>query len=466
MAQARTVRAGCTAVSLTRPRGVRGMVAVLAAVVGLAGVDQGTLPVNAAALERAFGVGHTQIGLLASVTTLAGAAFILPVGMLADRVNRVRLLGTGVFLWAAAAVLSGLAPSFGLLIAARVGLAAVTATAGPAVASLLGDLVPSDRRARLYSWVLVGETLGNGVGLLVSSGLAAVFSWRVSLAWPAIPAVLLGWLTLRLPEPERGGQSAGASGEESAQAGPATQVPLRQALRYVLRTPTAVILIISSVLGYFFLAGVHTFAIVFATKHYRIARGGATGLTLLLGAGGLAGLAVGGRVPDLLARRGVRAPRVWSVSAALLAAPVVLAPGLALTHIGPAIPLLFLGTLLLAAANPPLDAARLDVIPAWLWGRAEAVRSGLRSLGESAAPVTFGFISTGVFHGTDGLTDTFLVCLVPLAAAGALTLRAVRTYPDDVAAAERAGRRGSRERSRERGGDRSREHSRERGRDF
>jgi hypothetical protein len=77
------------------------------------------------------------------------------------------------------------------------------------------------------------------------------------------------------------------------------------------------------------------------------------------------------------------------------------------------IPLLLLGTLLLAAANPPLDAARLDVIPAWLWGRAEAVRSGLRSLGESVAPVTFGFISTGVFRGADGLTDTFLGCLVP-----------------------------------------------------
>src|SRR5579875_1176847 len=122
-----------------RPRGVKGPIAVLAAVVSLSGVDQGTLPVNAGALERAFGVGHTGIGLLASVTTLTGALFILPMGALTDRVNRTRLLAGGVALWAAASVLSGLAPSFAWLLAARVGLAAVTAVAGPTIASLLGD---------------------------------------------------------------------------------------------------------------------------------------------------------------------------------------------------------------------------------------------------------------------------------------------------------------------------------------
>jgi sugar phosphate permease len=115
--------------------------------------------------------------------------------------------------------------------------------------------------------VLIGELAGNG--LLVSSGLAAAFSWRVSLAWPALPALVVAWLVLRLREPERGGQLTGAGswdrarGDARAQ-GPeasadARRVPLREALGYVLKTRTAVILIISSVLGYFFLAGVAHF---------------------------------------------------------------------------------------------------------------------------------------------------------------------------------------------------------------
>jgi predicted MFS family arabinose efflux permease len=443
----RAARAERGTVSALRVHGLGGSVAVLAGVVSLVGIDQGTLSVNAGTLEHAFGVGHTEIGLLASVTTLTGAAFILPVGMLTDRVNRTRLLGGSIVLWAVAVVFSALAPDFGTLIAARTGLAAVTCTAGPTVASLLGDLAPARRRARLYSWVLIGEIVGNGVGLLVSSGLAAALSWRISLGWPALPALGTAWLVTRLREPERGGeqpeQPAGCplGGTEArsriAEIG-GRRVPLRTALGYVLRTRTAVIMIIASALGYFFLAGVRTFAVVFATEHYGITRGDASGFAILIGAGGVAGYIVGGRIPDLLARRNVRAPRVWCAAAAYLAAPLALAPGIATTRLWAAIPLLLIGTALIAAANPPVDAVRLDVIPARLWGRAEAVRSALRSGGESAAPVLFGYLSSGVFHGPEGLTDAFLVCLAPLGMAGALTLRAVRSYPSDSEAAERS----------------------------
>jgi len=85
-----------------------------------------------------------------------------------------------------------------------------------------------------------------------------------------------------------------------------------------------------------------------------------------------------------------------------------------------------------------------------LWGRAESVRTVLRSSFEAIAPLLFGYVSaqfgahtTGLGHPTGsagsrgvGLDDTFLIMLLPLVAAGLLLLlRAARTYPRDVATA-------------------------------
>ena len=161
----------------------------------------------------------------------------------------------------------------------------------------------------------------------------------------------------------------------------------------------------------------------------------------------------GGRVADRLLRRGHVRARVLVPAVCLLALPLMLAPAIAATSIAVALPLLILGAFLLGAPNPPLDAARLDIIHPRLWGRAEAVRTVLRSVAESAAPLLFGYVSQYVFGGpgsaaggvggggasqagnATGLEYTFLVFLVPLVIAGLLSLAALRTYPPDVATA-------------------------------
>jgi hypothetical protein len=79
------------------------------------------------------------------------------------------------------------------------------------------------------------------------------------------------------------------------------------------------------------------------------------------------------------------------------------------------------------------------------------VRTVLRSAGEAAAPLAFGYVSQYIFGpgssaavgggsggqagNPAGLEYTFLVFLVPLIAAGRLALAALRTYPRDVATA-------------------------------
>jgi hypothetical protein len=90
----------------------------------------------------------------------------------------------------------------------------------------------------------------------------------------------------------------------------------------------------------------------------------------------------------------------------------------------------------LSAQNPPLNAARLDIMPAPLWGRAEGIRTFLRTAAQALAPMLFGFTSDYVFGGGQhALKWTFLVMLAPLAVAALYLFRALRTYPTDVATA-------------------------------
>ena len=75
-------------------------------------------------------------------------------------------------------------------------------------------------------------------------------------------------------------------------------------------------------------------------------------------------------------------------------------------------------------------------MPPLLWGRAEAVRTMLRSLAMALAPLLFGAVSDHVFGGgRSGLQWTFVVMLVPLGASAWLLFKGRRTYPADVATA-------------------------------
>ena len=135
----------------------------------------------------------------------------------------------------------------------------------------------------------------------------------------------------------------------------------------MLRVRTNVVIVVASSLGYFFFAGLRSFAILFATGHYGVSKPEATSLVVIISTGALAGVFVGGRVADRLLRRGHIRARVLVPAVCMLALTPVLAPAIATTSVAIALPLLILGAFLLGAPNPPLDAARLDIMHPRLW---------------------------------------------------------------------------------------------------
>lgn len=440
----------------------RRVVVVLACVLALDSADKSTVGTSATQLQAGLGIGTADIGLLLAVGSIVGAVVAIPAGMLVDRVCRTKLLAAAVCGWGIAMVASAAATDFLFLMLSRLALGLVVAVAGPAVASLIGDYFPPADRGRIYGFVLAGELVGAGFGFVVS-GQFAVLSWRAPFLVLVPPTIGVWWLVHRLPEPERGGASrlepedGTAASEQDDQpqlAGriarqqaiePRPQAVLRRppgsmslvdAVRYVLSVRTNVVLIVASALGYFFFSGLRGFAVEFAKHHYGVSQSTASALTVVVGLGALIGVLSGGRLADRLLRGGHVSARVDVSGAAVLGAAVTFVPAIIATSVAIALPLLFLASLLLGAANPPLDAARLDIIHPGLWGRAEAVRTVLRTGGDAAAPVLFGVLAQSAFGGRGGLEYTFLTMLISLMLAALITvLIGRRTYPRDVAAA-------------------------------
>jgi MFS family permease len=149
-----------------RPRAI--VVVLLACVLALESADLAALGAAAPELRHALGISNTQLGLLAAVSTFVGALATVPAGALADRLRRVDLLAVAVALWGAAMIASAVAQGYGWLLFCRVGLGAVTAAAGPIVASLTGDFFAASERAKIYGFILSGELLGAGAGFVTA----------------------------------------------------------------------------------------------------------------------------------------------------------------------------------------------------------------------------------------------------------------------------------------------------------
>jgi len=479
------------------------VIVIFGLVLALNGADLATVGAIAQPLQKSLKISVTEIGLLSAASLLVGAIVTIPVGLFVDRAKRIPILAVSIVLWSIASLLSAFAGGYSTLLLTRLLLGAVVATAGPAIASLTGDYFPAQERARIYAYILGGEVLGNAVGFIVCGSVAQAISWRAAFVLLAIPGFFLARELYRtVPEPLRGGQShlqrgtvdlvqAAAEARANAHADPLGDdhemapaedpedfvriavekrgarpdpalilvddprtLTLVDSIRYVLSIPTNVLMIISSAFGYFFFSGLSTFALLFVRGHYHVGFATSELVLALLVGGALVGTLVSGWLSDAIVRRGYLNARVWFPAICYLGAAVLLLPGFISDHLTPAVWFDVAGAALLSAANPPLDAARLDIMPAGLWGRAESVRTTLRSLAQALAPVLFGGLA-GLIAGiappkqdppgskipavsageARGLEITFIIMLVVLVAGGISLMRARFTYAQDVATA-------------------------------
>lgn len=169
--------------------------AILSLTVLYAVMDRQVLILLAQPLKVALDLSDTQIGSLQGVgAALFGAIAVVPLGWLADRMDRRILLALCILVWTFAIAACGLANSYWSLLFFVALLAAGEAGLSPIVFSLIPDLFPERQRMTANFIYYSATILGSGVGIALAGAVVA----HIGAIAPLFPAGIFAGETWRL----------------------------------------------------------------------------------------------------------------------------------------------------------------------------------------------------------------------------------------------------------------------------
>ena len=366
-------------------------------------------------IRREWQLSDGALGALGTAFTLLYAFAGVPLGRLADRASRTRILSAGVFVWSLLTGLSGLARGFWELFALRLGVGVGEAACAPAATSLIGDLFPAERRARALAVFMLGLPFGIAASYAVASAVAEAWGWRTAFYLAALPGFACAAAALLITEPRRGVAESRGVGVRRREGSP---------YRLVLAIPTMWWLILSGAVHNFNMYAISSFLSPYLMRfHGASLRDAGLVSMMVYGLGGGVGLLLGGAAADAAVRR-------RSNGRALVAAAAILG----------SIPLLYLalarppgdtrGFALLAGAAcvllyvyyPAVYSAIQDVVEPALRGTAMALYFlAMYVLGASLGPIGTGVLSdrfTAKAARAAGVVETTPQALEPFRAAG------------------------------------------------
>ncbi|NKB92307.1 MAG: MFS transporter [Candidatus Nanopelagicales bacterium] len=174
-------------------------VAFLGILAGIQLIDPAVANIAIVEASKSLGMTGSVVALAASISTLALAATVLPMGMMADRLGRRKILGAALILAIAGDVIVAISPvTAGYLAGRAVAGIGVGATLAAAFAYVRYVARPGKVAAALGLWNLV-MVIFFIAGSLVGGQLAGI-DWRIAmLLVPAIALVSLLLVPIILP---------------------------------------------------------------------------------------------------------------------------------------------------------------------------------------------------------------------------------------------------------------------------
>ena len=183
-------------------------------------IDRNILSILAEDIKSDLGISDAQMGFLyGTVFAIFYAVFGIPLARFADVGTRRSLIAVGLSFWSVMTAASGLARSFGVLAACRIGVGIGEASASPAAYSMLSDYYPPKRRATAIAAYAGGVYIGAGIGIFLGGLILDTWSanypnladapfglrgWQVAFMLVGIPGILLAVWVRTLREPIRG----------------------------------------------------------------------------------------------------------------------------------------------------------------------------------------------------------------------------------------------------------------------
>jgi len=183
------------------------LIAVLTVMFGFVFFDRNAMTNLSTFVAPDLHLNNTQIGLLASGLSFAWAISGVAVGALTDSYgHRKALLLTAVVIFSVCSVISGLAPSFGVLLASRMLMGFAEGPIMPISQALVALESPDSRRGLNMGVMqnLGSNFIGSFLAPIVLVSLAQVFNWRSAFFIAALPGLICAALIWRwVHEPQR-----------------------------------------------------------------------------------------------------------------------------------------------------------------------------------------------------------------------------------------------------------------------
>ena len=247
-----------------------------------------------------LGLTNTEFGLLTGLIfiifySVAG----LFMGVLADKVNRTRLIAGGLALWSALTALSGAAKGFASLAIPRLFIGVGESIMTPTSMSLLADRFPSSRLGFASGVYFMGVPVGVAASLIIVAYLEPILGWRGCFYALGGVGVLLALVMLFLKETPRKHEVEAAEQVEK----PSVREIL-QILWAALRSSPALTMTIGGGVAFHFILGAATFEQLWFVEERGFDRTEIAELTGWIAlAGGILGNLFGGVGGDVFLRK-------------------------------------------------------------------------------------------------------------------------------------------------------------------
>ncbi len=183
-------------------------------------IDRQVLTLLVKPLKRDFNVTDTQVGLLIGFSFAIFYTFLgIPIGRMADRKNRKRIIVWGITIWSIMTALCGVTGSYNQLFIARVGVGIGESALSPAAYSLITDLFPRQKLGTALGIYNIGVYLGSGLSILLVALILKlvsvegtwsvpffgdIYPWQSVFFIVGIPGLLIvALIVFTIKEPER-----------------------------------------------------------------------------------------------------------------------------------------------------------------------------------------------------------------------------------------------------------------------
>lgn len=169
-------------------------------------LDRQLLSILTEPIKGELQLSDAQMGRLGGIYFAAFYTIIgIPVGWLADRTNRVRILALGCFLWSLCTFWSGRATTYPMLVAARMGVGIGEAGGAPPSYSIVADYFPAYRRGTALAIFSLGVPFGQALGIAFGAKIAELYDWRLAfVVLGGAGVVMSALLVFLVKEPKRG----------------------------------------------------------------------------------------------------------------------------------------------------------------------------------------------------------------------------------------------------------------------